>query len=66
MKSAERITFYEWLKKVRRNRKTRERYFKKRYGNLDRMNAIDKKLQEYLDDESLDDEIKATENNYNK
>ena len=51
----------EWVLKLRRNAKARERYFMKRYGNLKRMYAIDEKLQELMDKISFEDEMKNFE-----
>lgn len=50
----------EWIKKLQRNAKARERYFIKRYGNLKRMEAIDKKFEAWLDEDAFDDEMRAT------
>jgi len=50
----------ERLKKIHRNAKARERYFIKRYGNLDRMYAIDERFQNLMDEMSFNDEIENT------
>lgn len=47
----------KWIVKAKRNRKARERYFIKRYGSLDRLNAIEAKLQNFMDTWSMDDEM---------
>lgn len=31
----------DWIKKIKKNSRSRERYFLKKYGNLSRMRAID-------------------------
>ena len=52
---------HERLVKLHRNAKARERYFMKRYGNLDRMYAIDDRFQELMDKISFEDEMKNFE-----
>lgn len=47
----------EWVRKLQRNAKSRERYFKKRYGSLERMYAIDRKFQVIMDEQSFDEEM---------
>lgn len=51
----------DWMKKVVRNEKARKRYFMNRYGSLDRMHALDEKLQEWWDEESFKEAMNETE-----
>lgn len=50
----------EWLKKIKKNAKARERYFIKRYGEEEgrrRMKAKDDAFQKWMDDESSKEEL---------
>ena len=47
----------KWVIEAKRKAKARERYFIKRYGNLDRMHNIDGKLQAWLDEDAMADEM---------
>ncbi len=47
----------EWIKKAKRDRLARERYFIKRYGNLNRMYVKDGKSQSEIDAEEMAQEM---------
>jgi hypothetical protein len=47
----------DWFRRLIKNAKQRERYFIKRYGNLNRMYIIDEKFQSWLDDDNFEDEM---------
>jgi hypothetical protein len=44
--------------KIRKNARAREKYHMKKYGNLDRMHAIDKKYNDDLQKEDSENEYK--------
>jgi len=52
----EKAKIPDWIKKVKKNTRSRERYFLKKYGNLSRMRAIDEKMQDWMDRESAKEE----------
>lgn len=47
----------DWIVKASRNARAREAYFMKRYGSLDRMNAIDRGKQLDEDAASFNEEF---------
>lgn len=60
-KDYEIVKLPKWITDAKRNAKARERYFIKRYGNLDRMNEIERKKQEWHDNDSWENELAARE-----
>lgn len=47
----------DWIKRLIKNKKKREYYHLKKYGNLKKIEEKERKFQNQLDDDSFNDEL---------
>ena len=53
----QQLTHKEWIAWIRKNKKARENYYMKRYGNLDKMEMNDAVKQEKIDLDCMKEEM---------